>query len=899
MTDHWHNHSAEQSIEKLKSDSNHGLSNAAAADRLKEYGENVLQEGSHVSIPVLLFRQLKNPLLIILLIGAGVSLYAEHPVDAIAIGVIVVINALIGFVQEYKAQKSMDALKEMAAPQAMTLRDGKWASIPAHDLVPGDILKLETGDVVPADLRVIESVRLQADEAALTGESEPVDKQSTELAMPNLPLGDRINMAYMSTLVTAGNGIGLVTATGMATEVGKIAELLAASEEPQTPLQKRISELSTILIGAALGIVAIIIGIGLLQGMDLLEMVNTGISLSVAAIPEGLPTVVTIVLTMGSQRMARSNALARQLASVETLGSTSVICSDKTGTLTQNKMQLLSIWAGGTGYDIGGADHTDDIYRNTAGDTVKAADESDLTHALMIAILCNEATLIEEDGELKVRGNPTEGALKIAAHKAGLSSEDLIQRGYEILERYPFDSTRKMMSVMVKRPDQSIVLFTKGAPDVLLSKARLARLNAEEKTLDAVGKTEIEATIAAYGERALRTLAMAYRELDADQRSAALDELEQDFVLQGLCGIMDPPRPEVIDAIAECSSAGIRTIMITGDHAATAQAIAEQIGIKRGDEIVMTGAELDQISDEELQTIVPNAAVFARVSPEHKMRIVKALQANQEVVAMTGDGVNDAPALRNADIGVAMGITGTAVAKEASALVLLDDNFATIVAAVKEGRRIYDNIRKFIRQALTANVAEVSVILFAFLMMEDDPLLPITALMILWINLVSDGLPALALGVDPMEADLMKRQPRPRTESFFAGNLGARIVIRGLALGWLAWFIFDRALDGGLDLAYAETMAFTTLIFAQLWHIFDARSFTTLYQKNPFNNGYLLLAVFSSGLLSVAMIYTPFGNLALGTVPLSLRHLFMLLFLSSLPTFGLSAIKAVFRIRFL
>jgi Ca2+-transporting ATPase len=895
----WHNLTTEAALKKLAVDAARGLDESTANERLQQYGRNQLQEGDRISVPVLLLRQLKNPLLIILLIGAGVSLYANHPVDAAAIGVIVVINALIGFVQEYKAQKSMDALKKMAAPQAMILREGNWAEIPAQDLVPGDILKLETGDVVPADLRILESVRLQADEAALTGESEPVNKKSDAITLPNLPLGDRKNLAYMSTLVTTGNGIGLVTDTGMTTEVGKIAEMLAQSEEPQTPLQRRISGLSTVLIGAALGIVAIIIGIGLLQGMGLLEMVNTGISLSVAAIPEGLPTVVTIVLTMGSQRMARSNALARQLASVETLGSTSVICSDKTGTLTQNKMQMLSIWAGGNSYDIGGPDHTDDIYRNTDGGEVNPENESDLMHALMIAVLCNDATLIETDGEVQVRGNPTEGALKIAARKANLSSEDLTQRGYEILERYPFDSTRKMMSVMVKRPDQSIVLFTKGAPDVLLSKSTLGRIQGEEKPIDAVARADIESMIAAYGERALRTLAMAYRELDAGQRNATLDDLEQDFVMQGLCGIMDPPRPEVIDAIAECRSAGVRTIMITGDHAATAQAIAEQIGIKRGDETVMTGAELDQTTDEELRGIVPNAAVFARVTPEHKLRIVKALQANNEVVAMTGDGVNDAPALRNADIGVAMGITGTAVAKEASALILLDDNFATIVAAIKEGRRIYDNIRKFIRQALTANVAEVSVILFAFLMMGDDPLLPITALMILWINLVSDGLPALALGVDPMEPDLMERQPRPRTESFFAGNLGPRIVIRGLALGWLSWFIFDRTLDRGFELAYAETMAFATLIFAQLWHIFDARSFTTLYQKNPFNNRYLLLAVLASGLLSIAIIYTPFGNLALGTVPLSMRHLFMVLFLAALPTFLLSAIKAVFRIPYL
>jgi Ca2+-transporting ATPase len=449
-------------------------------------------------------------------------------------------------------------------------------------------------------------------------------------------------------------------------------------------------------------------------------------------------------------------------------------------------------------------------------------------------------------------------------------------------------------------PNGEYVLVAKGAPDVLLSRTQTLRSHGEEVPISDETRQHVEAAISEFGQRALRTLAIAYRRLDPAHLDLGPERHEEEFVLLGVHGIMDPPRPEVIGAVRECWSAGIRTVMITGDHAATAQAIAEEIGIRRSDEdLVITGSELDNTSDEELRELVPHAAVFARVSPEHKQRIVKALQANNQVVAMTGDGVNDAPALRNADIGVAMGITGTAVAKDSAALVLLDDNFSTIVAAVSEGRRIYDNIRKFIRQGLTANVAEVSVILFAFMMMGDDPLLPITALMVLWINLVSDGIPALALGVEPAESDIMERKPRPRDESFFAGQLGARIVLRGLALGWLSYWLFDFALDRGRPLAYAETLAFTTLIFAQLWHIFDARTFSTLYHVNPLSNRYLLLAVGLAALLSLGVVYLPVGNAVFGTMPLIPKHLLMVITIAALPTFVLSALKATFNLKFL
>ncbi|GMR05809.1 MAG: calcium-translocating P-type ATPase, SERCA-type [Gammaproteobacteria bacterium] len=901
MNNDWFRKTIVETVNTLDTDIAQGLTADIAAKRLIDQGPNQLAEGEKTSPLRLFLEQFKNPLLIILLVGAVISLYAGHTVDAIAIAVIVLINALISFVQEFKAQKSMDALKEMAAPEAYVRRNGEWVSVPARDLVTGDILRLNTGDIVAADVRIIESHRLQLDEAALTGESEPVDKDTVAILADNVPLGDRVNMGYMSTIVTAGNGIGVVVATGMQTEVGQIADLMASAEEPRTPLQRRIDSLSHVLIGGALAVVAGIIGIGIHHGMDLIEMVNTGISLSVAAIPEGLPTVVTIVLTMGSRRMARGNALARQLASVETLGSTSVICSDKTGTLTQNQMQVMALWAADKRWEVSGQGFEPvGAFLDADGGEIDPETDRDLKDTLMISAICNDATLIEKNGQYSVQGNPTEGALVVAAAKAGITRERISEEGYEVVQRFPFDSTRKMMSVIVKLPDGDHVLVAKGAPDVMLARTLTLRSHGDEVPITQETRAHVEAAITDFGQRALRTLAIAYRRVDPENLDLGPEQHEEDFVLLAVHGIMDPPRPEVIDAVAQCWSAGIRTVMITGDHAITARAIAEEIGIIHDSEdMVITGAELDSTTDDELRELVPHTAVFARVSPEHKLRIVQALQANGKVVAMTGDGVNDAPALRSADIGIAMGIAGTSVAKDSASLILLDDNFSTIVAAVGEGRRIYDNIRKFIRQALTANVAEVSVILFAFLLMGDDPLLPITALMILWINLVSDGIPALALGIEPPEPDIMARKPRQRNESFFVDNLGARIIIRGLALGWLSYYMFAFALDNGTSVAYAETLAFGTLIFSQLWHIFDARTFTTLYQSNPFTNKYLLLAVGLSALLSVAVIYLPFGNLVFGTEPLQPLHLLMVITIAALPTFILSGLKAAFGIKFL
>ena len=888
-------------VDSLDTDLERGLASEDARRRLAEHGANELAEAKQASPLMLFLQQFKNSLLIILLIAAALSAYTGLVADAVAITFLVLFNAIISFVQEQKAQQSLQALKEMGAPNALVLRDGEWISVPAKDIVPGDILRLNTGDIVPADVRLVETNQLRLDESALTGESEPVEKQTEVIAGENVGIGDRLNMAFMSTIVSNGNGVGVVSATGMATEVGHIAELMSAAEVVKTPMQRRLGALSQILVAAALVAVAAVVGLGINHGADLMEMIQIGVSLSVAAIPSGLPTVLAIVMTMGGKRMAKNQALVRQLASVETLGSTSVICSDKTGTLTQNQMQVVSAWSGGKLWQVTGQGF--DPKGEFLDEDGKATDPEkslDLKYALVISALCNEAQLKEEGGRYSVLGNPTEGALVVAAAKVGITKEGLLKEGYELIKSYPFDSTRKMASVIVRGPKGRHYLVAKGAPDVLLRRSEKIHWNGDDIPLDETHQAKVHEAVDVFGARALRTLAIAFVPLEPSELDHPQEQHENDLVLLAIHGIIDPPRPEAITAVEQCWAAGIKTVMITGDHAATAQAIAEQIGIKRSDEDrVFTGAELDTMSDQQLEKVAPESTVFARVSPEHKQRIVQALQANDLVVAMTGDGVNDAPALKNADIGVAMGIAGTQVAKDSSDLVLLDDNFSSIVAAVREGRQIYDNIRKYIRQALTSNVAEVSAVMFAFLLMGADPIAPLTALMILWINLVSDAIPALALGVDEAEPDLMSRKPRPRSESFFSDNLGIRIVVRGLTIGWLAYFIFEWSLARGHDVAYAQTEAFIMVVFGQLFHIFDARTFTTLFRRNPFTNKYLLMAVAGSGILSLAVVYLPFGNFVLGTAPLSVNELVMTIAISALPTLVLSGVKEIFNVRWL
>ena len=897
----WYNKSAEEASAELEVDPGKGLASDEAARRLEKFGPNKLTGEAKVSRLTLLLNQFRNPLIVILLIGAALSLYTGHLVDAIAIAVIVVINVLISFFQELNMQKSMDSLNDMAAPSAVLRRDGDWQEVPASQIVPGDVLKLDTGGIVSADVRLLEATSLQIDEAALTGESVPVEKEVPVIGDEDVALGDQFNMGFMGTVIAAGHGVGIVIGTGMNTQMGHIAELLYSADEAKTPMQQRVEALSRVLIGAALAIVAAIVGIGIQQGMDWVEILNTGISLTVAAIPEGLVTVVTIVLTLGASRMARNNALTRKLASVETLGSSTVICSDKTGTLTQNKMQVLSIYCAGSYYEVTGEGYDPNgEFIDETGVSVDPTGIESLHRFLRASAGCNDATLINRDGEPGIQGTPTEGALAVASAKAGLTRQGMIDGGAEVIHTFPFDSSRKLMSVVVLGQDGSHYVVAKGAPDIIFARSSQVQLADSAYPLDGAVEQPIHDAIERFSSRALRTLAVAYKPITKDHLDLNQEDYEQGFTFLGIHGIMDPPRPEVPDAIAECHDAGIRTIMITGDHAGTASAIATQIGIRSDDsDQVYTGAELDRMEDRELRSAVGNAAVFARVTPEHKLRLVNALRENGEVAAMTGDGVNDAPALRSANIGVAMGITGTDVAKEAADLILLDDNFTTIVKAVREGRRIYDNMRKFIRQALTANVSEVSALLFAFLFMGDDPLLTLTPLMILWVNLVSDGIPSLALGVDNEEEGIMRRKPVAGNAGFFADYLAARIVLRGLVLGGVTYFLFDLALDRGFSLAYAQTIAFLTLIFGQLFHIFDARTFSTLYRRNALGNRYLLAAVAGSALLSLAVVYSTVGALVFGTEAIQLKHLLMVFCISALPTFVLSGLKEIFAIKWI
>ncbi|GAB3530706.1 cation-translocating P-type ATPase [Photobacterium alginatilyticum] len=916
MTKKWFTEQVDSTLSKMGTTVEQGLSAEEIADRQARYGNNELEEQDKKSAFELFLHQFKNPLIFILGIGAGVSFFTGHLIDAVAITVIIFINALIAFWQEFKAQKGMEALREMAAPVAQVRRDGEWVAVLAKELVPGDILKIHTGDILAADVRIIEANRLSIDEAALTGESEPVDKTVSVLADEHIGLGDQKNMGFMTTMVTSGTGLGVVTATGMKTEVGHIADMMANTEETKTPMQIRMDTIAKTLMAAALAVVAVICVFGLYQGMPWLEIINTGISLSVAAIPEGLPTVISIVLTMGSTRMVKSNALAKQLSAIETLGSTTVICSDKTGTLTQNQMQVMKAYdTSGRYWDVSGKGFSPEGEFKPVDHYTNVKNSPEMLLGLKIATLCNDAEYIQDAGRSTVRGNPTEGALIVAAAKAGLQQKQMFDSGdYTIVEKFPFDSERKMASVVVKTKDGKHFLALKGAPDVVLNHASGVMVDGETIALNqttsdgnlalAISPAEklvnlYDAAIQDFAHQALRTLAVGFRELSEADLSKDYTELESDVTVLGLFGIMDPPRPEVRDAVNSCYEAGVRTVMITGDHALTAAAIAREIGIIRcNDDLVVTGSELDDMSDEKLQEICPKVAVFARVTPEHKLRIVQAQQFNNEVAAMTGDGVNDAPALRRADIGVAMGITGTSVAKDSGDLILLDDNFSTIVKAVRQGRQIFDNLRKFIRQALTANVGEVSVILFAFLAMGPETVLPLTPLMILWINLVSDGLPALALGVEPEEKDLMERKPRKRNESFFGDHLGTRIILRGLALGGMSFLAFSWALGAGYSAAYAQTVAFATLIFAQLWHLFDSRTFTTLYRKNPFTNVYLLVAVVISSTLSLGVIYTSVGQLIFSTEALSAVHMVGIILASSLPTLAISYLKERTKIKF-
>ncbi|MBB5172138.1 cation-translocating P-type ATPase [Texcoconibacillus texcoconensis] len=885
----WHAMTEEDVLQRVESNENVGLSNREASARLAEFGTNELSEQKPRSPFSVFVSQFNDFMIFILLAATLISGLLGEYIDAITILIIVFINGCLGFFQERKAERSLLALKKLSAPEMTVLREGSWVKIPSRDVVVGDVVKCSTGDRIGADVRFIETSRLAVEESALTGESVPVQKAQVALEEEDINQADKTNMGFMGTLVTSGQGKAVVVATGMNTEMGKIAHLMSSESNQITPLQKRLEELGKVLIAGALVLTALVVLFGIYQGHELYTMVLAGVSLAVAAIPEGLPAIVTIALALGVQRMIKRNAIVRRLPAVETLGCATVVCSDKTGTLTKNEMTVTQLWS---------VDGTIDMQKGDGSLAFTNDDSSQrfpktLRRLLYFGTLCTEADITKPEQSAidklhahDISGDPTEVAMVVASAKAGFDKRDIV-KDVEIEKVFPFDSKRKMMSMVVKdKQTQKRYVVAKGAPDVLTKHARAIETEKGQEKLTSSAVKQVEEAVEEMAQAALRTIAVGYRELRENEKFVHESEAEQQLTLVGIEGMIDPPRPEVKQAITNSLQAGVRTVMITGDHRVTAEAIAKQIGLLPDGGRVMDGRELDEMSVRDLKDIISDVYVFARVSPEHKLKIVKALQQNGEVVAMTGDGVNDAPAIKASNIGVAMGITGTDVAKEASSLILRDDHFATIQAAIKEGRNIYDNIRKFIRYMLASNVGEILVMLFA--MMLGMPL-PLVAIQILWINLVTDGLPAMALGMDKPESDVMKRKPRDTEESIFARGLGWKVISRGFMIGVVTLIAFWWMLEvEGTGLQEAQTVAFATLVMAQLIHVFDCRSEYSVFHRNPFGNLYLIGAVLSSVVLLLLVIYVPAFQPIFHTVSLTFNSWLFILAMAALPTVALA-----------
>ncbi|MBU7015878.1 MAG: calcium-translocating P-type ATPase, SERCA-type [Theionarchaea archaeon] len=858
----WHTKGVGETVEELNTSIGTGLSESEAQKRVTESGYNELKKRKGRGISTIFLSQFKGLLIMVLMVAAVISFLLGEKTDSYIILIIVIINALMGLAQEYKAEKAIERLQELASPVATVLRDREIREIPARNVVPGDVIILDSGDFVPADGRLFESSYLRVDEASLTGESVPSLKVIEIL--PESPLADRENMVYMGTMVTDGRGKAVVTETGMNTEMGKIAEIIQTMEREKTPLQEKLETFSKYLTGGIAGFCVLIFVLGTVRGEPAFEMFLTAVSLAVAAIPEGLPAIVTIVLALGVQRMIRRNALMRRLKAVETLGSSTIICSDKTGTITRNEMMVSRIYVGKTMYRVTGKGYSPQgsFYRNRQ----EVTPDRLLQLILEIGTLCNDAQV---HGETVV-GDPTEASLIVSAAKAGLQKEELEVRVKRVKE-IPFSSERKKMTTIHKR-DGKYSVYTKGAPDVILE---LCTKVAEQDGISVLTEERKEEILSIYNKmaaRALRALGMAYRELENIPEDD--EDIEKELVFVGIQGMRDDPRPEVKEAISLCKTAGIKSMMITGDFKTTAVAIAEEVGITGR---AITGEDLDLMSDAELEKEIETIGVVARVSPEHKTRIVTALKHKGHITAMTGDGVNDAPSLKKADIGIAMGITGTDVAKEAADMVLTDDNFASIVSAVEEGRHIFDNIIKFIYFLLCCNIGEIFVLFFALLLGFSRPLIPIQ---ILWINLITDGFPALALGVDPPEEGIMNRKPRDPKESIFSRGRGRSIVEMGLLMSVLVLVGF-RFIGGGGE--HAQTVAFSTLVFVQLAHTFNTRSEKkSIFSIGVFSNKYLVGAVLLSVGLQISVVYTPGLQPLFGTVSLNMGEWIVILILSSI-----------------
>jgi len=914
----WHAKPIEHLIHELETNGEKGLRQEEAQKRLEQHGRNELMERPRPGFLTLLLRQFNNFLVWILISAAGVSLMMGEFIDAAAILVIVGLNAIVGVAQESKAEQALAALKKMAAPNAQVLRDGHQVVIPSRDLVPGDLVRIEAGNYIPADLRLVESINLKVEEASLTGESVPVDKEAQVILDKQIPLGDRRNLTFMGTVITYGRGKGIVTATGMRTQIGLIAEMLQYEKEEATPLQKKLDQLGKVLGIACLGICTVIFVYGLLRDTDfgtlftqgwsayfiaakedVIGLFMTAVSLAIAAVPEGLPAVVTICLALGMQRMIRRHALIRKLPAVETLGCATVICSDKTGTLTQNEMTVVQGWTGRKGFRVTGEGYHPKGQYFRQGKIFNPLSDDETSLLLRGGVLCNDAKL-EKRGEGKGErpwmtvGDPTEVAVVVAAGKAGLwraELEETLPRVQEI----PFDSERKRMTTIHQRRsrergmadlsfhDSRFVAFVKGAPDVILNLCDRILEGRQGVPLSAERRQEVMTVQQDMARQALRVLGVAFRPMDSTAESPAAEEVERGLTFIGLFGMIDPARPEVKGAVRVAKEAGLKSVMVTGDYKDTAEAVAKEIGLLTPGGLVLTGEELDRLNDSELVNTIDRIDACCRVSPQHKIKIVDAFKARGHVVAMTGDGVNDAPALKRANIGVAMGKTGSDVSKEAADMVLMDDNFATIVSAIEEGRIIYSDIRKFVFFLIACNVGEILIIFFSLLAAIPIPLRPIHLLLL---NLVTDGAPALALGLEKGEPDIMKRPPRPTGEPVINRPMLVSIVIIALAdmIAVLMVFIFALSRFPG-NLMAAQTMAFATLVSSELLRAYTSRSESySVFSIGLFSNPWMVLATAVSFLVLIGMIYIPFFQPFAHTVPLGVKDwLFMFPFIFVAP----------------
>ena len=851
----WHGQAVEAVFSRLKS-TPAGLTNAEAARRLAEYGPNELQAVERISPWTILLEQFKNVLIIILLVATALSAFLGHGTEAIVIAVIVLFAVLLGFMQEYRAERAIEALRRMAAPTATALRDGEEDEIAARELVPGDVILLRAGDRIPADVRLIEAVNLQIEEAALTGESVAVEKNATPLANDDLALGDRKNMAYAGTMATYGRGRAVVIATGMNTEFGKIAAMLQTVETGRTPLQENLDRVGRTLAWAAFAVVGVIVALGLFRGQPFIEMLIFGVALAVAVVPEALPAVVTISLAIGVQRMVKRHALMRRLAAVETLGSTSVICSDKTGTLTKDEMTARKLFVAGQVLQISGAGYEPQGEFSLDGVTVEPSNTAKLL--LQAAALSSDAHIVhsESDNRWHIKGDPTEGAFVVAAAKAGLKKSELESEFPRVAE-IPFTSETKRMTTLHSGPE-GVVAYSKGAPEIILDSCARQWTAEGEAALDAAGREVILDMARQMAGEALRVLAVA------SKSGALLQNAEHEMTFLGLVGMIDPPRPEAKVAIETCERAGIRPVMITGDHPLTARAVARELGLLKTGRAI-TGAELEAMSEAEFEREVEDIEIYARVSPAHKLRVVTALQKKGHIVAMTGDGVNDAPALKKADIGIAMGITGTDVSKEAADMMLTDDNFASIVAAVEEGRGIFSNIKKYLMYLLSSNIGEIG--LMAGATLAGLPL-PLSAVQILYVNLATDGLPALALAVDPPEPDLMRRKPRNPRTGIFTRPVVTLMLVGGIWSTMVNLGLFTWALNSGRSSKEAMTMTFVSLVLIQFFKAYNFRSDRRSVLDRPFANKWLNRAIAWELFLLILILYVSYLNAPFGTYAL-------------------------------